>query len=97
MDAKTLEWMNQRTNKGNDIQEKLNILRKRRNAIWESNTVRLEFSDEEPNGGRISKLSIHTGTVTLEILEKYNTLIAPVLIAAIDKEIAELETEFAEL
>jgi hypothetical protein len=96
MDAKTLEWMNERANKGNEIQAKLTKLKIIRRSIVDSNTVRLEFS-LETEMDRKSTLSLHTGTTTLKSLQQYYSVISSDLIASIDKEIADLEAEFAEL
>jgi hypothetical protein len=97
MDEKTLEWMNQRTHKGIVIRQKIKTLRDRRASIVDSNTVRLEFSLEIRGESRKDKAVLHTGTETLEVLQKYYSVIYPSVIEHIDKEIAELEAEFAEL
>ena len=94
MDQKTLDWFNERTKKGNEIQTEIKLLKKEIEKVRKNNGVCIGFYTSGSNNWQ-DNIAYNCNS------DKYRQFlheaIAEPLIAAFEKEIEELEAEFAEL
>lgn len=98
MDAKTLEWMNERTKKGNEVQKKIKTLKEEIEKVKAAKAACIGFYDlNSPFNWQSEAGYSDCSKVGWEFRKFiYNTIAEP-LIVAFEKEIEGLEAEFEQL
>lgn len=94
MDTKTLEWMNERTNKGNEIQKRIAFLKGEIQQIQSTDGAAIFLYSKDRYNDYSSYIAYGSRG---DDKKRIYSIISEVLIAAFEKEIADLEAEFAEL